>query len=130
VEWGARLGGNGVAELLGLAYGVDATEAYVRMALGERVTPVPRHAKHAAFRVLSAPVAGKLVGVDGVEAARAVPGVADLVLAASPGDAVVPYTRAGAKLGYLLACADDRARVAAALDAAGAALVFDIEEEA
>jgi biotin carboxylase len=129
VEWGARLGGNGVAELLGLAYGVDATETYARMALGERVAPVPRYAKHAAFRVLSAPVAGKLVGVDGVEAARAVPGIADLVLAASPGDAVVPYTRAGAKLGYLLACADDRSRVAVALDAAEAALAFDIEED-
>jgi biotin carboxylase len=127
VEWGARIGGNGVAELLDLAYGVNATETYVRMALGERVDPVPRPARYAAFRVLSAPLAGKLVGIDGLAAARAVPGIAGVVLAASPGDTVVPYTRAGAKLGYLLASGPDRCSVEAALAAAGARLVFDIE---
>jgi biotin carboxylase len=128
-EWGARIGGNGVAELLNLAYGVDATEAYVRMALGEPVRVAPGRPRHAAFRVLSAPAAGKLVGIDGIEAARAVPGIADLVIAASLGDAVVPYTRAGAKLGYLLAAGPDRPSVAAALAAAEAALRFDIELE-
>ncbi|WP_426504685.1 ATP-grasp domain-containing protein [Dactylosporangium sp. McL0621] len=126
-EWGARTGGNGVAELLGLAYGVDATEAYLRMALGERIDVEPGPPGHAAFRVLGAPVEGKLVGVDGVAAARAVPGIADVVVAASLGDTVVPYTRAGAKLGYLLAAGPDRPAVAASLAAAESALRFDIE---
>ncbi|WP_433076772.1 ATP-grasp domain-containing protein [Dactylosporangium sp. CA-052675] len=129
-EWGARTGGNGVAELLGLAYGVDATEVYVRMALGERVEVSAEPRGHAAFRVLGAPVEGKLVGVDGVEAARAVPGIADVVVAAALGDAVVPYTRAGAKLGYLLASGPGRAAVARSLSAAESALRFDIEPDA
>ncbi|MEV6928966.1 ATP-grasp domain-containing protein [Dactylosporangium sp. NPDC051485] len=126
-EWGARTGGNGVAELLGLAYGVDATDVYVRTALGQRVQVTPQPRGHAAFRVLGAPAEGKLVGVDGIAAARAVPGIADVVVAACLGDAVVPYTRAGAKLGYLLAAGPDRAAVAGSLAAAEAELRFDIE---
>jgi biotin carboxylase len=129
VEWGARIGGNGVAELLGLAYGVDATEVYLRMALGEPVHIAPRPLGHAAVRVLGAPAEGKLVAVDGVAAARAVPGIAAVVVAAALDEHVVPYTRAGAKLGYLLAAGPDRAAVAASLAAAEAALHFDIEPE-
>jgi biotin carboxylase len=128
-EWGARLGGNGVAELLLLTCGVDATEAYVRMAIGERVGLVPRFARRAGMRVLSAPEPGKLTGIEGLDAARAVPGVADIVLAVAPGEHVVPYTRAGAKLGYILASGENAADVETTFAAVERVLRFVIETE-
>jgi biotin carboxylase len=126
-EWGARLGGNGMAELLHLASGVDATQAYVRMALGESVDVTPRQVRHAAFRALGAPSVGKLTGIVGLDEARALPGVADIVVAVAPGEHVVPYTRAGAKLGYALTCGDSREDAVHALDEVDRTLVFTVE---
>lgn len=129
VEWGARLGGNGAAELLLLSCGVDATEAYVRMALGERVDVTPRFARSAGMRVLSAPEPGKLTGIEGLAAARGVPGVADIILAVQPGEQVVPYTRAGAKLGYVLASGAGPDRVEATFAEVDRTLRFTIEAD-
>lgn len=128
-EWGARLGGNGMAELLHLATGVDATTAYVRMSLGTDVDLTARHCRIAASRMLGAAVAGKLAGIDGVDAARAIPGVADIVLAVNPGEHVAPYTAAGTKLGYVLAEGSDRAATLRCLDAVEATLIFTVEPE-
>jgi len=127
VEWGARLGGNGVAELLLLSCGVDATETYIRMALGERVDLTPRFARNAGMRVLSAPEPGKLTAIEGLDAAREVPGVADIILAVQPGEHVVPYTRAGAKLGYVLASGDSAERVEATFAEVDHTLRFVVE---
>jgi biotin carboxylase len=128
VEWGARLGGNGVAELLQLTTGVDATAWYVRMALGERASPVPRHRQHAGFRVLGVTRSGRLTAIEGLEEARSVPGIASVVVAARPGDTVAPYTRAGAKVGYLLASGSDREAVTASLDKADELIRFVVKE--
>ncbi|SEN75539.1 ATP-grasp domain-containing protein [Nonomuraea pusilla] len=128
VEMGARLGGNGLAELLGLVHGVDVVEEYVRAAVGLPPRLTPSSSRHAAVRVLGAGREGKLVRVEGEDAVRALPGVVDLVLAASPGDHVERYTRAGAKLGYLTAAAPDRAALSRVLDEAARLLRFDIGE--
>lgn len=127
-EAGARLGGNGVAELLLLTRGVDATDAYVRMALGQSVDLTPRWDRHAAMRVLQAPVAGKLTAIDGLADARAIPGVAGVVLAVQPGEQVYPYTRAGAKLGYVLACCGSDQHIETVLAHVERTLRFTIEE--
>ncbi len=129
VEAGARLGGNGVAELLVLSHGVDATEAYVRMALGERPTIAPRWERTAAMRVLAAPVEGKLTGIEGLDAAREVPGVFDIVVAVQPGERVHPYTRAGAKLGYVLASCCPSQDIDDVFGAVDRELRFVIEED-
>ncbi|NUP63179.1 MAG: ATP-grasp domain-containing protein [Nonomuraea sp.] len=128
VEMGARLGGNGLAELLGLVHGVDVVEQYVLSALGEppRLDATPSGC--AAVRVLGAARDGKLIRVDGEERVKALPGVVDLVLAAAPGDHVERYTRAGAKLGYLTAAAPGRDTLAGVLDEAARLLRFEIGE--
>jgi biotin carboxylase len=128
VEIGARLGGNGSIELLGLAHGIDANEIAVALATGRQPDVRPRLQQHAAFRVLGAPTEGKLIAIDGVEAAGAVPGICSVVIAAQPGDHVVPYTKAGAKLGYLLAAAETEEIVVQALDLAQQRLVIDVSE--
>jgi hypothetical protein len=57
-----------------------------------------------------------------------VPGIASVVVAALPGDPVGPYTRAGAKVGYLLAAGSDREAVTAALDKAEELIRFVVKE--
>jgi len=127
IELGARLGGNGSAELLGLVHGVDVTAAAIRMAVGERPGLSPTSSAVATMRVLRAGTAGKLVAIRGVDTVRALPGLVDLILAARPGDHVEPYHRAGAKLGYLLACAGDHEALGTTLAAIQEHLRFEIE---
>ena len=111
VELGARLGGNGSAELLGLVNDVDVTEAYVRAAVGDPPALRARASACAAFQALSAERPGTLVAIHGLSALRALPGVVETVISASPGDPVEPYRRAGAKVGYVLVTAADCERL-------------------
>lgn len=129
IELGARLGGNGSAELLGLVHGVDVTAAYVAMAVGEHPDLTPTRPACAAMHVLRATRPGKLVAVHGEDTARALPGLVDLILVVRPGDHVEPYHRAGAKLGYLLATAPDHDRLRATVAAVDTHLSFDIQPE-
>lgn len=127
IELGARLGGNGVSELLGLVNDVDSTALYVRLALGEdvdaeltgldpaRPDPSAEVRRYAASRVLHADEPGTLVALDGLAEAMEVPGVADLVVAAVPGDHVEPYTQCRNKLGFVLVVAADPVEVDLAL---------------
>ncbi|MEU4512182.1 ATP-grasp domain-containing protein [Nonomuraea wenchangensis] len=99
VEMGARIGGNGLGEALGLMHGVDTVEATVRLAVGERPDLTPARRVPAHVRVLRAPAEGTLVSIDGLES---LPDGAEVVVVAKPGDHVVPYTECRAKLGYVV----------------------------
>ncbi|MGA4989387.1 ATP-grasp domain-containing protein [Nonomuraea bangladeshensis] len=99
VEMGARIGGNGLGEALGLMHGVDTVEATVRLAIGERPDLTPARRVPAHVRVLRAPTEGTLVSIDGLES---LPDGAEVVMVAKPGDHVVPYTECRAKLGYVV----------------------------
>ena len=81
------------------------------------------------MRVLSAPESGKLMAIEGLAAAHSVPGVADIMVAVAPGEQVVPYTRAGAKLGYVLASGADRAEVSQVFAAVEQRLRFTVETD-
>ncbi|MDA0638411.1 ATP-grasp domain-containing protein [Nonomuraea sp. MCN248] len=117
IEMGARLGGNGMGEALGLMYGVDTVSAAVQLAVGERPDLTPRWTRHAAVRMIRAGAAGTLVALDGLAEATALPGVADVVVTAQPGEPVVPYTECRAKLGYVLASGATADELAATLTA-------------
>ncbi|MEU6999077.1 ATP-grasp domain-containing protein [Nonomuraea sp. NPDC046570] len=116
IEMGARLGGNGLGELLGLTHGLDALEICVRAALDDPVDLVPRARRWGACHILAAPRSGRLVAVHGLDRLPA----AEVVLAVRPGDLVGPYDQAGAKLGYILLTADDEAGLAHARTAVDA----------
>lgn len=100
IEMGARIGGNGLGEALGLMHGVDTVEAVVKLAVGERPDLTPRWTRPASVRVLRAPAEGTLVSIEGLEKLT---DVSDVVVVARPGDHVVPYTECRAKLGYVVA---------------------------
>ncbi|HET8733520.1 MAG TPA: biotin carboxylase, partial [Anaeromyxobacteraceae bacterium] len=83
-----------------------------RRASGVLMLPIPRR--------------GILHGVSGLDAARAVPGVEDVVVTVPEGREVVPLPEGDAYLGFAFARAETPEGVEQALRAAGARLAFDI----
>ena len=109
VEMGARLGGNGMPMLVRHAFGLDTVEAAIRLALGESLDlTTARRQRYAMLHILTAEADGTLDAIEGLEAARRIPAVAELRLFKAAGDPVRRYTQAAHKLGYLVLTADTR----------------------
>lgn len=104
----------GLEELL-LRFSAELpTAEYLRepQASGVMMIPVPR--------------GGIFEGVDGVEAAQAVPGITDLVITARAHDAIAAWPEGSSYLGFLFAQANTPAEVESALRAGLAKLNFRI----
>jgi len=97
IELAARLsGGFFCTREIPLNTGVDFIGAAIKVALGERVDPAalePERRAPVAQRY-AFPRPGRVIAVKGVDAARALPGIAEIVVTARPGD-IIP--RAGDK---------------------------------
>jgi biotin carboxylase len=93
IELAARLsGGFFCTREIPLNTGVDFIGCAIRVALGERVLPgelEPSRQQPVIQRYVF-PSQGRLVGVRGADAARRVPGIADIVVTAKPGDVIPP----------------------------------------
>jgi hypothetical protein len=104
-------------------------EVLLRHALDEDVARYVREARASGVMMVPIPRRGRYRGVEGTEAARAVPGVDDVQVTAKPGTIVVPLPEARSYLGFIFARAADPAGVEAALRRAHACLRFDIARE-
>jgi biotin carboxylase len=122
MEVAARLGGGHDAELCAAATGVDLAELAVRAALGRPVGVgelVAGAARGAIVRFLLAP-AGTLRAVEGLEQARAIPGVLAADAYRAPGDVIAELAVGADRAGFVLAAGRTRADAeAAAAVAAG-----------
>ncbi len=130
IEVAARSIGGLCSRVLEFGAGLSLEDVILRHAL-RRNDLVTRRAGAAAGGVMMLPIpaAGILRGVEGKEAARAVPGVVDLRITVPVGQRVVPLPEGNRYLGFLFAQGDDPAAVEDALRAAHAALRFRIEPE-
>ena len=93
IELAARLsGGFFCTREIPLNTGVDFIGAAIKLALGETVTAeeLQPSRQHAVVQRYAFPNPGTVVSVDGAEAARAVPGVAEVVVTARAGDVIPP----------------------------------------
>ncbi|HEU5059384.1 MAG TPA: ATP-grasp domain-containing protein [Kofleriaceae bacterium] len=127
LELAARSIGGLCGRVLRFGAGIALEEVVIAHACGLDPGALDRSGAPAGG-VMMLPVeeAGVLVEVRGVEAARAVPGVRDVVITARAGDHVVPLPEGHAYAGFLFSDGDTPAQVVGALRAAAAALSFEV----
>jgi biotin carboxylase len=128
VELAARLGGGHDAELVELATGVRLNDLALDFALGEepRVPAAEALVGGACVLFLVAPE-GELEGVDGLEEAEAVEGVAEIRLYRRPGHVFGPLLRGADRAGAILAAGESRDAALERARRAAAALRFRVQ---
>lgn len=127
-ELAIRPPGGHIMELVSLAYGFPAWDAWVAAELGEEPSVRAVASRHAAVRVLH-PGPGRVLEATGVESARAMPGVEAAVLRVEPGDVVAERLGAGQEVGHLIVVGPDRQTTLARLVAASGSVRVRVEQE-
>ena len=108
---------------------IPLEELLLRHALGENPARYRREDAASGVMMIPIPRRGLFRGVDGVEAARSVPHIADIQITAKPDQRLLPLPEGASYLGFIFARAGRTADVDAALRAAHARLHFTIDPE-
>jgi biotin carboxylase len=108
--------------------GMSLEELILRHALGLAL-PVHRTGTAAGVMMIPIPARGMLESVAGVDAARCVACIEDVVITTAPGELVVPAPEGGAYLGFIFARAQTPTEAETALRSAHAKLQFDLRPE-
>lgn len=104
VETGGRLIGGACSRVFDHVLAGDIHQYLLRLALGETVEVPRQHTgSHAGAMMLPVPCAGRLVAMRGVEEARQVPGIQDMIVNCTPGEIFVPYPEQSCYKGFLTA---------------------------
>jgi biotin carboxylase len=126
IEIAARSIGGLCARTLRFGTGMTLEEIILRHALDLPIRSIEREASAAGVMMIPIPRGGVLEEVRGLEAARAVAGVEDVVISIPKGEAVVPLPAGARYLGFIFSRAAAPAEAEAALRAAHARLEFVI----
>ena len=126
IEVAARSIGGLCSRALRFGAGMTLEELILRHALGRKIESYERERRPAGVMMLPIPRAGRLQAVTGTEAARAVPGVEDIVITTHRGQELVPLPEGWQYLGFVFARADTPEAVEQALRAAHARLDVEI----
>ena len=125
IEIGARLGGGYItSHLVPLSCGVDLVGCAIDLALGRQPALSPRHRRGAAVRFVTAKP-GRIQGIRGVSAARALSGVEEVSVYCQEQDEVLPLRDATGRVGHVIASAESADAAADLADAAHAMIVVD-----
>lgn len=108
IEINPRPAGGKITELVDRSLGISCLELVLRQYLGEQVldTMSATRRSGAAIRYLTA-TPGRVTAVTGLDVARRMPGVQEVVVKVRPGDLVSAPKRNGDRLGHVLATGDD-----------------------
>lgn len=127
VEVAARGGGFRVfSDIVALVSGVDIVRETLKIALDMEPDIRPRWARAAVLRFFNPGVQGYLRGIRGVESARRVPGIRDVVIEVEPGNYLGKITGDGERPGYLIAEGETRQEAVRRADIAEKMIRFDI----
>ena len=107
--------------------GASLEALLLRHALGEDLSGWRREARAAGVMMIPIPAAGRLGGIAGLDAARAVDGVEEIVITARRGQTIQPPPDGGSYLGFIFARAARAATVTAALRAAHGRLRIEVQ---
>ncbi|MGE5327027.1 MAG: ATP-grasp domain-containing protein, partial [Deltaproteobacteria bacterium] len=103
---------------------VSLEELIIRLALGEDVSAFTRERAASGVMMIPVPGQGLLTRVEGVEEARKIKGVEDIVITAKPNQKLVPLPEGGSYPGFIFARGDSAESVERALRAAHSELRF------
>ena len=126
IEVAARSIGGLCSRALRFGTGMTLEELILRHALGRKIESYERERRPAGVMMLPIPRAGRLRAVTGVEAARAVPGIEEIVITTHRGQDLVPLPEGWQYLGFVFARAQTPEAVEQALRAAHARLGVEI----
>jgi hypothetical protein len=125
IELAARPIGGLCSRTLRFDGGLTLEDVVVRHALGGSAPPARDRRPSGVMMIpIPARVPSVLKDVTGVDDARAVPGVSEVVISARVGETVVPLPEGASYLGFIFADADHPSAVETALRAAAARLRF------
>ena len=106
VEIGARMGGDNITtHLVPLSTGVDMTKATIEIACGEKPDIDKKINKASAIRFFNVPE-GKITKISGVEGAKNIPGVKEIIFTKEVGDMVENITSSNDRVASVIAQAD------------------------
>ncbi len=128
IEVAARAIGGLCSRALSFDNGMSLEELIIRHALGENVSSIEREAQASGVMMIPIPRAGILKEVAGIEHAKAVPDVEDVVITAHVTQELLPPPEGASYLGFIFSRAKTRDRVEAALREAHARVSFVIDE--
>lgn len=128
LEIAARSIGGLCSRALRFGAGISLEELVLRHALGRDVDDLGRVDGAAGVMMLPIPRSGVLVGVAGIDEARAVDGITGVEITATRGRRIEQLPEGGRYLGFLFARADAPDRVESALREAHGLLRIDIED--
>ena len=126
IELAARSIGGLCSRTLKFGSGMSLEELILRHALSIVDDPAPRDPGAAGVMMIPIPKGGRLEDVHGLDHAKAVPNVEDVVISAHPGQLLIPLPEGSRYLGFIFSRAATPSRVEEALREAHARLVFDI----
>jgi biotin carboxylase len=127
VEIAARTIGGLCSRTLRFGAGITLEELVVRHALGIEQDSLDRERQSAGVMMIPVPGGGLFRAVRGREAARAVPGVEDVIITAHPGQELVPLPEGSRYVGFVFARAASPEAVEGALREAHRCLEFDVD---
>jgi hypothetical protein len=126
IEIAARSIGGLCARTLRFGTGLSLEELILRHALGIATDTEERERLAAGVMMMPIPKGGVLEAVRGIEAAKAIPDVADVTISAARGQPIVPLPEGDRYLGFIFSRAATPERAEAALREAHARLEFVI----
>ncbi len=126
LEAAARPIGGLCAKALRFGAGMPLEELLIRHALGEDIAALEPADPASGVMMIPIPRAGVYESVTGLEAARAVEGIADVIVTAKEGERLAPLPEGAAYLGFIFARAAGPAAAERALRQAHAMLEFRI----
>jgi len=127
IEVAARAIGGLCSRALSFDGGISLEELIIRHSLGEDVSSIKREAEASGVMMIPIPRAGILKEVTGIERAKAMADIEDVIITAHVTQELLPAPEGASYLGFIFSRAEAPERVEAALRAAHAKLEFGIE---
>jgi hypothetical protein len=111
---------------LSFGTGMSLEEIILRHALGWPIASLEREHPAAGVMMIPIPRGGVLERVNGIEGARAIPGIEEVTISMHLGQRIVPLPEGGAYLGFIFSRAATPAEAETSLRRAHAVLEFTI----